>query len=71
MEPLCTGKVGARGPTADNRMFIKTVLWMMPAPAARGGICPKNLANGTACCSATAAGLILFRQHLSGAAIIA
>ena len=28
IEPLCTGKANDHEPTADNRIFIETVLWI-------------------------------------------
>ena len=29
IEPLCTGKANDRGSTADNRMFIEAMLWIV------------------------------------------
>lgn len=47
------GKAGDRGVTAkDNRLFVEAVLWIARV-GARGAICPKRLARGTACTSAS------------------
>ena len=55
IEPLFTGKANDRGPTADNRMFIEAVMWIVRTGSPWRDL-PKEFGKRNSVSSVTVAG---------------